>query len=89
MEGIVEVFDFFDCSLLMSELASFTIGAEGFLMELLALLGFIFIVNWVFLHNDLLVAVCELTLVPVSAKTLFDPVFAHFCFKLGLVYLAS
>jgi hypothetical protein len=72
----------------VSELAAFTVGTETFIMELLAFLRLVFVVNRFLFDNDLLVAVSKLALIAVAAETLLNPVLAHLCFELSFVYFS-
>lgn len=89
MVNVEVVFDVVKGALLVPKLAPFTVGAEASLMELLALLAFVFVVNWLLFIHNFLCSVGELALRAIPTETLFDPVLAHLSLKLGLVNLVS
>jgi hypothetical protein len=56
-------------------------------MELLALLSLVFSARGLFFAYQILTSMCELAFGPVPAVVLLDPVLAHLCLVLSLVYL--
>lgn len=71
-------------SLVVSESASRTIGTESPWVEWNTVLVFIFIEQWL-LMIKLLLAMSKLTFIAVSARTFWDPIFAHLSFVKGLI----
>ncbi len=58
-------------------------------MELLALLGLVLGALRLFFAYEILASMCKLAFGSVSAVFLFDPVLAHLCLVLSLVYLRN
>lgn len=80
-------FNFVKISILMFEEAPLPIWAEQSFLESSTYLGFVFGINGLWLFDELLITMSELTFVSVSTDTNFYPVLAHLSLKFSLISL--
>ena len=69
----------------MAEKTAGSVWAVEFFGEGCALFGFVFFILGLQLFHQFLAAMGELTLGSIPAVAYFNPIFAHFCFKFGLI----